>query len=256
MRHALVKLIDDWMECNDKGDMVGALFIDFRKAFDLVDHKILLHKLYLYKFDSSSIEWFRSYLCSRQQTIESEKGLSDFTTVISGVPQGSILGSTLFIIFINDLPLYLKNCSSDLYADDTTVHTHNNSIDTIEASLQSELGNTKTWSKKINMDIHMTKTSCMLVGTKKRLSDSRALNIKIDDVTIKKCIKAETTRCIYWWKPHLIFPYRPLMFNCFIQNIASTTISNICTNQCPKAVLPGIYPALYWLWLCCLGCSF
>ena len=197
MRHALVKLIDDWMECNDKGDMVGALFIDFRKAFDLVDHKILLHKLYLYKFDSSSIEWFRSYLCSRQQTIESEKGLSDFTTVISGVPQGSILGSTLFIIFINDLPLYLKNCSSDLYADDTTVHTHNNNIDTIEASLQSELGNTKTWSKKINMDIHMTKTSCMLVGTKKRLSDSRALNIKIDDVTIKKCIKAETTRCIY-----------------------------------------------------------
>ena len=81
---ALVKLVDDWMECIDKGDMVGALFIDFRKAFDLVDYKILLHKLSLYKFDSSSIEWFRSYLCSRQQTIESEKGLSDFTTVISG----------------------------------------------------------------------------------------------------------------------------------------------------------------------------
>ena len=148
-------------------------------------HKILLHKLSLYTFDSSSIEWFRSYLCSRQQTIESEKGLSDFTTVISGVPQGSILGTTLFLIFINDLPLYLKNCSSDLYADDTTVHTHSNNIDTIEASLQSELGNTKTWSKKNNMDIHMTKTSCMLVGTKKRLRDSRALNIKIDDVTIK-----------------------------------------------------------------------
>ena len=186
---ALVKLIDDWMECIDKGDMVGALFIDFRKAFDLVDHKILLHKLSLYKFDSSSMELFRSYLCSRQQTIESEKGLSDFTTVISGVPQGSILGTTLFLIVINDLPLYLKNCSSDLYADDTTVHTHSNNIVTIEASLQSELGNTKTWSKKNNMDIHMTKTSCMLVGTKKRLSDSRALNIKIDDVTIKNVSK-------------------------------------------------------------------
>ena len=151
--------------------------------------QILLHKLSLYKFDSSSVEWFRSYLCSRQQIIESEKGLADFTTAISGGPQASILGTTLFLIVINDLPLYLKNCSSNLYADDTTVHTHSNNIDTIEASLQSELGNTKTWSKKNNMDIHMTKTFCMLVGTKKRLSDSRALNIKIDDVTIKNVSK-------------------------------------------------------------------
>ena len=93
---ALVKLIDDWMECIDKGDMIGALFMDFRKAFDLVDHKILLHKLSLYKFDSSSLEWFRSYLSYRQQTIDSEKGLADYTTVISGVPQGSILGPSLF----------------------------------------------------------------------------------------------------------------------------------------------------------------
>ena len=139
---ALVKLIDEWIKCIDKGEMIGALFIDFRKAFDLVDHNILLRKLSLYKFNQSAVRWFKSYLSYRQQTIESEKGLTDFTDVRSGVPQGSIIGPTLFLIFINDLPLYFKHYSSDYYADDATVHTHSNSIDIIEDNLQCEFGNT------------------------------------------------------------------------------------------------------------------
>ena len=69
------------------------------------------------------------------------------------------------------------------------MHTHSNNIDTIETSLQRELDNTKNWSKKNNMDIHTTKKSCMLVGTKKRQSDSRTLDIKIDDETIKHVSK-------------------------------------------------------------------
>ena len=79
-----------------------------------------------------------SYLSNRQQTIESEAGLADFAHVRYGVPQGSILGPTLFLLFINDLPLYFKHCSSALFADDATAHTHSKTVDTIENNLHSQ----------------------------------------------------------------------------------------------------------------------
>ena len=116
------------MECIDKGDIVGTLFVDFRKAFDLVDHPILLNKLYLYKFSHSAIKWFESYLSNRQQAIVFNNRLSYFERVRSGVPQGSILGPTLFLVFINDLPLTLKHCKWDFYADDATVHVQSKDL--------------------------------------------------------------------------------------------------------------------------------
>ena len=73
---ALIKLIDQWMTCINKGDIVGTLFLDFRKAFDLVDHSILLKKLSTYKFNNSSQQLFASYLQDRQQVIDNGKGMT------------------------------------------------------------------------------------------------------------------------------------------------------------------------------------
>ena len=78
---------------------------------------------------------FKSYLNNRQQTIECDKGFTDFLNILSGVPQGSILGPTLFLLFINDLPLCFEHCSSDLYANDTTVHTKDSSVNNIEHNI-------------------------------------------------------------------------------------------------------------------------
>ena len=83
---ALIRLIDSWTECIDSGDRVGALFLDFWKAFDSVDHAILMKKLSIYKLSPSTLQWFNSYLNNRQQAIESDKGLTDFRWVRSGAP--------------------------------------------------------------------------------------------------------------------------------------------------------------------------
>ena len=83
---ALVKLIDQWLACIDKGDIVGSIFIDLRKAFDLVDHKTLIRKLSTYKCSQSSLQWFISYLESRQQTVDYGHGTSRLSFIKSGVP--------------------------------------------------------------------------------------------------------------------------------------------------------------------------
>ena len=121
------------MSCIDKGDFVGTLYLDIRKAVDVVDHTILIEKLAAYKFSNSSLQWFKSYLNERRQVVPNGKGPSEFITVNVGVPQGSILGPILFLFFINDWPLFLNYCYSDFFADDATIHTNSKILKHIES---------------------------------------------------------------------------------------------------------------------------
>ena len=137
---ALIKLIDQWMSGIDEGDTIRSMFIDFRKAADLVNHQILIKKLAGYKLSNSSLRWFISYLDSRQQTIQYDRGMATYSNIKSGVPQGSILGPTLFFLFVNDSPLFLKkNCYCVLFANDATVHTSSTDKDTINEEISADL---------------------------------------------------------------------------------------------------------------------
>ena len=187
---ALVKLIDQWMACIDRGDIVGSVFLDFRKAFDLVDHSILIDKLSLYKCQGPDLSLISSYLQSRQQVIDSGKGLSTPAYIKSGVPQGSILGPTLFLIFINDLPLHMEYCDIDLFADDATFHANGKTKSEVEPKLQTDGNNSKSWAKHHKMQIHYDKTSCMTLGSRHRTQNKASkLDITIDGNEIKQVDK-------------------------------------------------------------------
>ena len=121
---ALLQMTNKCLGAINNNEMVGMVMIDFRKAFDLVDHTLLLKKLKYYKISEETISWFSSYLLKRKQKVFVNNTLSDSEDIICGVPQGSILGPLLFLIFINDLPLYIDNVLTDLYADDTTLQAN------------------------------------------------------------------------------------------------------------------------------------
>ena len=175
---ALVKSVDQWINCVDQEDLVGTMFIDFHKAFNMVDHSLRISKLSAYTFSTSTISWCTSYLDTRLEAIKSEHGLSEFSQTLSEVPQGSILGSTLFLLSINDLPLSIKHCSADFFADDSTSHIPSKSKIEIESKLQSDGTETGARSKRNKLPINYGKSTTMVVGTRQKLSNKVALHNK------------------------------------------------------------------------------
>ena len=117
---ACLELVDKLHQQLDNNETPFCIFIDLSKAFDTLDHKILISKLRYYGLNENAIQWFYSYLSDRSQYVEIDNIKSDFKNISTGVPQGSILGPLLFIIYINDINTVSKAFRSILYADDTS----------------------------------------------------------------------------------------------------------------------------------------
>ena len=119
---ALSKCKSNWWLNMDRGDMNSVVFLDIRKAFDTVNHQILLDKLHCYGIGEGELLFFRSYLQNRTQCCSVNGQISTLQTATCGVPQGSILGPLLFIIYMNDLPAFVQVANITMYADDTSLH--------------------------------------------------------------------------------------------------------------------------------------
>ena len=160
----LLKVLDIWTKILDQGGCIDVIYCDFMKAFDKVPHRRLLYKLEKYGITGNTLGWIESFLFDRTQLVTINNEKSGRAPVTSGIPQGSVLGPLLFVIYINDLPEVVdKDSYVFLFADDTKVSREIKSMRDKEI-LQNDIKNLLSWSDKWLLRFHPDKCLCMGIG--------------------------------------------------------------------------------------------
>ena len=163
-----------------------AVFIDFRKAFDCVQHPILLKKLKDMNLDNSVIDWVKSYLSERQHRVYANNTYSSYQTVTQGVPQGSILGPLFYIVYANDIARIIKMCKFALYADDTVLYISSNYFNTSVKKMQEDIDALSQWCRTNGVLANTDKTKVMVFGSKNCLARILAFDVKFGTAILQK----------------------------------------------------------------------
>ena len=162
----LLKNTDDLYSGMDTGNLAGMVFVDLKKAFDTVDHQILCGKLESYGVLYRELAWFGSYLSNRVQYCRVNGVDSQIENINIGVPQGSCLGPLLFLVYINDLPRAIKNSTTSMYADDTSLCFQSKDLSRVNEALNEDLSRLDAWLICNKLSLNVAKTKSMLVSTK------------------------------------------------------------------------------------------
>ena len=177
----------------DLGLVNAVVFLDLKKAFDTVDHDILLRKLQYYGICWTSHQWFASYLDNRTQICHLNSHKSTPEGLRCGVPQGTILGPLLFLIYINDLPHCLTYSEPRTYADDTSLTLASNDIEHINYCLNHNLSNVYEWLSANKLTLNMKKTEFMLIASRQKLSQfTESPSLAINENAIEQLTSAKS----------------------------------------------------------------
>ncbi len=178
-------LLENIKRSLDKGLKVGAVYRDLKKAFDTVNHNILMSKITKYNISKRSLLWFDSYLKSREQSVVINNVKSVPHNIDIGIPQGTILGPILFSIYINDLPEIYPDASLQMYSDDTVIYVSARNCVEIEEKLSRNLEKVSAWldASFLTLNTKKTKSICFSIT---KLSVTESLNIRIKNEIIEQ----------------------------------------------------------------------
>ena len=163
-------LIEDLLRNTMDGQQTDLILLDFSKAFDKVSHEKLLFKLHQYGIRHETLQWIKAFLSNRLQQVVVDNDKSDTVPVTSGVPQGSVLGPILFLIYINDLPDEVRS-KVRLFADDTAVYLAVTNLNDAQ-QLQQDLDKLQLWEDRWDMEFNPSKCTVIQVTRSKKLIPS------------------------------------------------------------------------------------
>jgi len=158
----LLHCLEEWTRILDEGDSADIIYLDFSKAFDCVSHTKLIRKMRAFKLNQDVVEWCKSFLSNREQQVIVNGCQSSWASVASGVPQGSVLGPLMFVLFVNDLPDVVDSCIQ-LFADDVKLYRRIRRVED-QDSLQTDLVHLEEWAEDNSMKSNPNKCQVLHVG--------------------------------------------------------------------------------------------